>query len=196
MPIRRKDKDGKEILTAKEKEFCLQYSICRNGMEAARRAGYSEKTLQVIASENLSKPIIQKEVERLNGNFEEVAAKMGITKTNILNKHLEIANTTIAHLHNTWIERKEFETLTDEQKACIKEIDTKVEYKMFLDENGNVDKNRKGRRKIEFIRIMLYDKQKALDSISKMMGYDAPIKNQNDGNINIIWNENKTYEKE
>jgi phage terminase small subunit len=167
MPIRRKDKKGNEILTAKEQEFCLQYSICRNGTESAIKAGYSKNSAKEIASKELTKVNIQKEIERLNGNFEEVAAKMGVTKAKIMAEHLKIANTTIAHLHNTWIERKEFETLTEAQKACIKEIDTKVEYKVFNEEG------KKGKRKIEYIKIQLYDKQKALDSISKLMGFNA-----------------------
>lgn len=30
----------------------------------------------------------------------------------------------------------------------------------------------------EYVKIKLYDKQKSLDSISRMLGYDAPIKQE------------------
>lgn len=45
-------------LTPKQRSYVDHYVICRNGAEAARRAGYSEKTARQIATENLSKPVI------------------------------------------------------------------------------------------------------------------------------------------
>ncbi|NLH47742.1 MAG: terminase small subunit [Myxococcales bacterium] len=46
-------------LTAKQEAFCREYMIDFNGAAAARRAGYSERTANRIAHENLSKPDIQ-----------------------------------------------------------------------------------------------------------------------------------------
>ncbi len=43
-------------LTPKQRVFVDQYVLCRSGAEAARRAGYSEKTAHQIAYENLRKP--------------------------------------------------------------------------------------------------------------------------------------------
>lgn len=43
-------------LTPKQKAFADYYIECGNGAEAARRAGYSEKTADRIANENLRKP--------------------------------------------------------------------------------------------------------------------------------------------
>lgn len=43
-------------LTPKQKAFADYYLECGNATEAAKRAGYSEKTAHVIASENLTKP--------------------------------------------------------------------------------------------------------------------------------------------
>ena len=45
-------------LTAKQERFVSEYLIDLNATQAAIRAGYSEKTAQVIGSENLSKPMI------------------------------------------------------------------------------------------------------------------------------------------
>lgn len=45
-------------LTPKQKAFADEYLICGNAAEAARKAGYSNKTATVIGSENLSKPNI------------------------------------------------------------------------------------------------------------------------------------------
>lgn len=47
-----------EKLTPKQKAFCDEYLICGNATEAAKKAGYSEKTAMSIGSENLRKPQI------------------------------------------------------------------------------------------------------------------------------------------
>ena len=46
------------MLTAKQSKFVDEYLIDLNGAAAARRAGYSERTANRMASENLSKPDI------------------------------------------------------------------------------------------------------------------------------------------
>ena len=45
-------------LTPKQKDFCEYYLQTGNATEAARLAGYSDKTARVIGAENLSKPAI------------------------------------------------------------------------------------------------------------------------------------------
>lgn len=52
-------------LTDKQKFFCKEYIKDFNGARAARDSGYSVKTADRIASENLGKLEIQKEVSRL-----------------------------------------------------------------------------------------------------------------------------------
>lgn len=52
-------------LTDKQEQFCREYIIDLNATQAAIRAGYSEKTAQVIGAENLSKPIIQTFIQEL-----------------------------------------------------------------------------------------------------------------------------------
>ena len=61
---------ARDKLTPKQKAFCDEYLICGNASEAARKAGYSEKSAGFIAGENLKKPVIaeyiakrQKEIE-------------------------------------------------------------------------------------------------------------------------------------
>ena len=45
-------------LTPKQKAFADYYLECGNASEAARKAGYSEKTARQMATENLAKPSI------------------------------------------------------------------------------------------------------------------------------------------
>lgn len=45
--------------------FCQEYMIDLNATQASIRAGYSEKTAKEIGCENLTKPNIQAEIQRL-----------------------------------------------------------------------------------------------------------------------------------
>ena len=64
-------------LTAKQSLFIEHYlSNGLNGTDAARQAGYSEKSCRVIATENLTKPAIVDEIKKRIGeqlaNIEEL----------------------------------------------------------------------------------------------------------------------------
>lgn len=52
-------------LTLKQQRFIEEFLIDLNATQAAIRAGYSKHTAQMIGSENLSKPMIKSEVDRL-----------------------------------------------------------------------------------------------------------------------------------
>ena len=157
----------KKKLTEKERIFCHQYITDWNGARAAREAGYSENTCYVIASENLTKPYIQQYIEFIRNNLEE---ETGLSKIKVLNELSKIAFSSIAQLYNTWIERKDFEQLTAEQKECIESIDTKIQQR-------NIGTTREPEIvEIEYVKIKLYSKLQAIESINKMLGYYAPTK--------------------
>ena len=65
---------------------------------------------------------------------------------------------------------KDFEALTDEEKACIKSVETKQTKRVTPMGEEVID---------EQVKITCYDKQKALDSIVNMLGYNAPEKTAN-----------------
>jgi phage terminase small subunit len=159
-------------LTAKQKKFCYEYCWDFNATQAAIRAGYSEKTAGVIGNENLKKPYIQSEIKKKQDNLAETA---GISRLMVLREHQKMAFSSIAHLHLTWIKRKDFEELTEDQKSCIAEIDTKIKTEFEFDPENPNEKNP---ITVEYVKIKLYDKQKALDSISKMLGFEAPTKTE------------------
>lgn len=56
------------MLNEKQKQFCNEYIIDFNGTQAAIRSGYSKKTANRIASENLSKLDIQEYIKELINN--------------------------------------------------------------------------------------------------------------------------------
>lgn len=55
-------------MTPKQKKFCEYYLQSGNAADAARKAGYSEKTANKIASENLTKPDIAQYIAERMGN--------------------------------------------------------------------------------------------------------------------------------
>lgn len=163
-----KKRKAAEELTGKQKRFCEEYIFDFNGTRSAIAAGYSENTAAEIASENLRKPQIQAYIKELQSDLEKTS---GITRLKVLREHEKVAFSSIAHLHDTWIDRKQFDELTDEQKACISEIQSQVR-KISVVREGQPEQD----IEVEFVKIKLYDKQKSLDSIARMLGFNAPNK--------------------
>jgi phage terminase small subunit len=72
---------GVTTMTPKQKAFCENYLVDLNATQAAIRAGYSEKTANRIATENLSKPVI---AEAIKEAMAERSEKMGLTQVMII----------------------------------------------------------------------------------------------------------------
>lgn len=53
------------MLSLKQKKFCEEYVISGNATEAAKKAGYSDKTASEIGRQNLRKLEIQKYIQEL-----------------------------------------------------------------------------------------------------------------------------------
>lgn len=150
-------------LTEKQRIFCHEYVIDWNASRAARVAGYSENTCGEIGHENLKKPQIQAYIKHIQVDLAKLA---GVSKLRNLQELSKIAYSSIAHLHNSWIKRKEFEELTEDQKAAIESIDTKVERPTEF--HGE----------IHYVKIKLFSKTTAIEMINKMMGYNDPEKHE------------------
>lgn len=160
---KKKEKISEE-LTGKQKRFCEEYIFDFNATRAAKEAGYSQDTAYSIGNENLKKPEIRAYISELQSDLERTA---GISRLRVLREYEKLAFSSIAHLHNTWITRRDFETLTEEQKACISEIQTQTRTEINAEEEPV---------QVDFVKIKLHDKQRALDSISKMLGFNAAEK--------------------
>lgn len=162
-----KKKEAAGELTGKQKRFCEEYIFDFNATRAAKAAGYSEDTAYAIGWENLKKPEIQEYIKSLQSDLEKTS---GISRLKVLREHEKLAFSSIAHLHDTWISRVEFDKLTDDQKSCIAEIQTQTRQATEWQGETPVPIT------VEFVKVKLYDKQKALDSISRMLGFEAPEK--------------------
>jgi len=164
---------GNKSLTPKQKIFCREYIYDWNATRSYLAAYPNIKNDDVAGAAGfrlLRNVKIKNYIADIQNDLEKLA---GVSRLRVVNEHMKLAFSSIAHLHKTWIERKEFDILTDEQKACIAEIATKVKTEYEYDpDNPKVKKP----INVEYVRVKLFDKQKALESISKMLGYDAPQK--------------------
>lgn len=153
-------------LTEAQKHFCREYIFDWNGSRAYKAAypGVEDSTARTNASKLLTNANIQQYCDDIQKDLEKLA---GISRLQVLREHQKLAFSSIAHLHNTWITRKAFEELTDDQKSSIEEISTQLKTTRGTD--GTLEEN-------EYIKIKLYSKQKSLDSINKMLGYDEAQK--------------------
>lgn len=149
-------------LTWKERVFVIEYIFDWNAKRSAIAAGYSESRAAQTGMHLLKRPNIQSAIKQYQQELEKVA---GISRLQVLREHMKIAFSSIAHIHNSWLTKKEFDELSPEQKDCIAEIDTKV--RRIEGKKGQITY-------IEMIKVKLYDKQKALQDISRMLGYDEP----------------------
>ena len=167
-------------LNERQKKFCDEYIYDWNASRAYSVAYPDEKTNESIranASRLLTNDNIQAYIKEIQADIQKQA---GISRLMVINEHKKLAFSSIAHLHNKWIELKDFDSLSDEQKDCIAEIDTKV-LKKNLGTNQEpeiVD--------VEYVKIKLYDKQKSLDSISKMLGFNEPDKVETKQSIQYV----------
>ena len=157
-------------LNNKIRKFCSEYIYDWNRVRSYRLAYpdcNSDEAASSAAYTLLQKIEVKEYIEEIQADIER---QVGISRQMVLNEHMKLGFSSIAHLHNTWITRKAFEDLTDAQKDCIQEIDTKIKYEANKDEVLEC----KIVVEVEYVKIKLYDKQKSLDAINKMLGYNEP----------------------
>lgn len=160
-------------LKQSHKDFAREYFISGWNQVRSYMKIYPDSTyFSAAASANdlLKNPKIK---QYLNYLIEDLEKTCNINKARNLIELAKIAYSSIAHLHNTWIERKEFDSLTDDQKAAIETIETKT-VTMNYDEST---------KEVEYVKISLYSKQAAIQEINKMMGYNAAEKVEHSGKI-------------
>lgn len=162
-------------LTEKQKVFCREYIYDFNGTRAAIKAGYSEDSAKAIASENLTKPDVQAEIKRLQGNTAELA---GISRLMLAEEYKKIAFSSTSNLFDDWIKRKEFDKIPDDVKSCISEIQTQTRFEKDYSTNPQGDTVQ-----IDYVKIKLYDKLRAIDSLVKMFGHAEPDKIEHSGSL-------------
>lgn len=153
-------------LLQKHKDFVREYFINGWNQVKAYMKVYPDSTYQaaaVSANEILKNPKIKQYLNFLKEDLEKTCF---VNKASVLIELVNIAKSSIAHLHDTWITLREFESLTDDQKSAIESIETKTVTTNFDDEH----------KEVEFVKLKLFSKQAAIESINKMLGYNMAEK--------------------
>ena len=167
----------KQDLNEQQKRFCE--AIPFNNKVQSYMIAYPDceyKSASASATRLLEDVRVNDYIDELKKDIENIT---GVSKIRNVLELSKIAYSTIAHLHNSWIELKEFESLTDEQKAAIESIETKTESKIIDKETFTTN----------HVKIKLHSKISAIDKINVMLGYNEPEKSELSGGITI-----KTHE--
>lgn len=151
-------------LTPKQKRFVDEYLVDLNATQAAIRAGYSERTARITAAENLTKPNIQKEIERQMKDREK---RTEIAQDKVLKELAHIAYDDIRNYLKFWTDEEG--KIQVELKSSDK-IDTRNISEIQLD-NGK-------------LKFKLYPKDNALIQLGRHLGLFND-KLSFDGAINI-----------
>ena len=144
-------------LTTKEERFCYEYCIDLNATKAAIRAGYSEKSARSIGSENLSKPHIKRRIEEKQNDLSKAA---GITALRIIKELEKIAFSNMGDLRINWTTLTDWDSLNDDQKSCIQEVETTP---------GKYG---------DSLKVKFYNKQEALKALANLLGIKAPSRTE------------------
>lgn len=151
-------------LTAKQQRFCEEYLVDFNATQAAIRAGYSVKTANRIAAENLSKLDIQKTIQELQ---KALSTKTEITREKVVAEYARIAFGDIREFFDDNSRLKPIKDLSDNAAAALAGVDVDELWAEGLGGKIPVGDTKKIKR---------WDKIKALDGLSRVLGFNAPDK--------------------
>lgn len=141
------------LTTHKQVRFVEEYLVDLNATQAAKRAGYSEKTASVIGVENLKKPLIAAAVA---AHMAELSKKTEITVERVLAEYAKLAFSDLEDFVK-WkagnISLEDSTALPEGLTACVQEV------KESVAPSGTVTTS-----------IKLHDKKGALDALGKHLG--------------------------
>lgn len=164
------DKDIR--LTPKQERFCREYLETLNACEAYRRV-YNCENMKPASIDRKACELVQSPsvAARLAYLKEHAAEAANISLQRIIKEHARIAFSDATRVRSGWYTLKEFNDLTEDERACIKSVETKQ--RKVLNEDGQTVVE-------EWVKVQVYDKQKALDALCTILGYNSPQKLEGD----------------
>ncbi|CAH1002699.1 hypothetical protein LEM8419_03571 [Neolewinella maritima] len=153
-----------ERLTDKQRTFAKEYILDLNATQAAKRAGYSEKTAVDIGCENLKKPNITQYIDALRN---DLFSATGITAAKVVMEHKKAAFTGMGQFLDGWDMEKDWNDLPEDAKDILSEV--------TVTRTVNED----GSRTVERVQMKRVSKTESLKEISKILGIYAPTKSEN-----------------
>lgn len=152
--------------------FCLEYM--RNGRNATK--AYSKvypdlksESVMPSASRLLSNVKVQ---ERLKELGEDVATALGIDRTTLAEELLNIAQSSQDDIRDNWGTLKPWSEIPDNVKKTISYVQTDRR----IQASGDID---------EKVKVGQHDKLKAIEQLTRMLGWNAPEKHEHTGEVKI-----------
>jgi len=142
-------------LNDKQQKFAREYLIDYNATQAAIRSGYSAKTAYSIGERLLRKVEVQ---NQLSGLKQKDAQKAEVTREMIIAEYVKLAFGDAREIYDEDGTLKPIHELSDAAAAKIAGFDVETK-------GGTATK-----------KVKLTDKRAALDSLCKVLGYNAPEK--------------------
>lgn len=149
-------------ITDKQKRFCDEYLIDFNGTQAAIRAGYSKKTANEQASRLLTNVNIQ---EYIKCSQQKTATKLEVTRERIIEEYAKIAFFDIRKLFDGNSRLKYVQEFDDATASALSSVEVDEIWGSSIDGKTQIGDTKK---------VKLWDKKGALDSLCKMLGFNAP----------------------
>ena len=171
-------------LTEKQARFVAEYLVDMNATEAAKRAGYSEKTAYSIGFENLRKPEIQEAVQVA---MADRAKRTEITQDMVIRELAKVAfsnGTDFARIIST----PSVTTVVGENGEIqqvirpIQHVELVDTEKISPDKRAAIASIKEGKFGIE---VKGYDKIKALELLGQHLGMFSGKEVQNDDNHSL-----------
>jgi len=153
-------------LTPKQRRFCEEYVIDWNGTRAATAAGYSKKSAHVLAFETLTNPKVQAYIKEVQA---DLAKLCNISAAMVIMELKKVAFSSAASMRVDWADLKSWDQLSEADKAILSEVEVTEK---LLRNQGNDDVVMLERK----VKVKTYDKLAAMRQLSRMLGFDAPIK--------------------
>lgn len=147
-------------LPIKQQRFCDEYLIDLNATQAAIRAGYSPRTANEQASRMLAKANIQEYIQELR---QKIADKLEISREKVVAEYAKIAFHDIRELFDDDSRLKAIKSISADVAAAIASVEVE-ELKGGVLPIGETKK------------LKMWDKIKALDGLSRVLGLNAPEK--------------------
>ena len=152
---KRKPPGKRSGLTGKQALFIQEYLVDLNATQAAKRAGYSEKTAAFTGAQNLRKPLIAQHLQRA---LDARAKRVEVQADDILRELLRIATVDLRQAFDESGQLKSIHDMPEDVSRAISGLEAEE-----LFEGRGEDKERVGRiHKVKF-----WDKPRALEMLGK-----------------------------
>ncbi len=150
-------------LKPEHRVFAENYVIDFNGTRAYRVAYpkvNSDETAAVNASKLLRNTKVLDYIEEIQEDLTKLAGESALK---VIKEYQKIAYSSLHNYKTDWFTLKEWENVSDDDKTAVAEVMTQTR----ITKQGDT---------IQTVKFKLHDKQKALDAISRMLGFYAPKK--------------------